>query len=268
MIDRDSQVIRLIPLAKGGAWIAAHSGHFRLVARGAARMVDFVQPGTGTTRQARLELGWETGIDPLLIPSVWEEVVLGSATNLEVSEKKAGALKEPDADASVTVNLPSIGQGGLPGGWNLRIKGRAVVATGVRELDLGHWPDAAELVRRGPVQALKEGDFSCSLLQATRNGRRISLRVRVVREASGPELESYQSWMVLNRLWLVDRLGELVRPTGQVLELQDGVQAEITYHLVLPVGTENRPRVIRYRTLTGIREEKLSFELKGLPAVP
>lgn len=268
VIDPAAQVIRLNPLGQGGVWIVAHSGPFRLVARGGARMVDFVRPREGLTRQVRLELGWEPGTDPLLLPSVWEEVTAQAGNRPEVSEKKTGASREPEVAGETVVPLPLTGQAGLPDGWNLRLKGKALVAAGVRELGLGNWPEVADLVRRGPIEGAKEGAFSCSLVQVARNGRRISLRVRVVREAGGPELESYQSWVVLNRLWLEDRLGEVIRPAGQVLELQDESRAEVTYHLVLPAGTENRPRVIRYRTLTGIREEKLSFELKGLPALP
>lgn len=266
VIDPASKVIRLDRLPAGGVWIAAHSGPFRLVARGGDRMVDFVRPKEAATRHIRLELGWEPGTEPLLVPTVWEEVEVQAGKRPVVCEKKTGAIREPQAVTETVVPLD--GHPDLPAGWTLRLKGKAVVAAGIREIGLGAWPEVADPAKLGPTQEAKKGAFSCSLVQVTRNGRRISLRVRVARDAGGPDLESYQSWVVLNRLWLEDRLGEVVRPTGQVLETQDESRAEVTYHVVLPAGTENRPRVIRYRTLTGLREEKLSFELNGLPALP
>jgi hypothetical protein len=268
VLDADGKVIRLAQLPTGGRWIASHSGPFRLVARGWSRSEDFANPGEGDTRTLRVELGWEPGMEPLLVPSVWDEILVSVDGKTTSVLKNSGALREPSTSGAMNVPLPVKDLAGLKTGWTLILKGKAIVPVAMRELRLGQWPDSGEELKRGPMEGAREGAMFCRLMGISRNGRRISLRVRVEREPGGPGLESYQSWVVLNRLWMEDRLGEVLKPVGQVLEQEDERSAEITYHVVLPEGTEKRPRVIRYRTLTGVREEKLTFEFKGLPALP
>ena len=268
VVNAAGKTIRLAPMATGGRWVAAHSGSFRLVAKGVGREEDFANPVEGTRRTLKVELGWETDTNPLLVPAVWEEVLIRSVDGQEWVEKVALGLREPDAQREMQVPLPSLKTAGLTEEWSAKLTGRVVLAQKMVEVGLGPLGDVFARVKRGSVVGAQEGAFACKLVAASKNGRRISLGVRVERDPAGPGLESYQSWVVLNRLWLVDKLGEEVRPIGQVLEREDERAAEVTYHLLLPEGTEARPREIRYRTLTGIRGETVQFQLKGLPALP
>lgn len=266
-VDEGTKVITLVPLGRGGQWCAAHSAGFRLIAKGGTRESNFQQPERGPDRYLRLELGWENDLEPLLVPSVWNGIYVRSEAGREKKWVGAGGLREPGTNREYSVHLSGLDES-LKQGWSIRLTGKAIVPTAIRALDLGEWPKVRESIQKKPEGVGKEGSFSCWLVGASQNGLRVSLRVRVEKDSGGPELESYQSWVVLNKLWMTDRLGEVARPVGQVLEKEDGKVAEVTYHLVFPEGTEKRPRVIHYRTLTGIREVDLDFDLKGLPALP
>lgn len=270
VINQTGKTIRLVSLPKGGRWIAAHSGSFRLVALRAIRTDDFSNPVGGIRRELLVELSWESATEPILVPAVWEKVGIKVTGKPVVSAIAARALVEPMAtQRQELVTMLSDTQGAsLPEGWSATLQGRAILPSGLIDLNLGTYPAVLGALRGGPLEVARKGQFACILLGVTRNGRRVSLRVRVERDPVGPGLESFQSWIVLNRLRLVDLVGGELTPIGQVLEREDDHAAEVTYHVLLPEGTENRPREIRYRTLTGLREESLHFDLAGLPAIP
>ena len=80
-------------------------------------------------------------------------------------------------------------------------------------------------------------------------------------EYHGVDLESYQSWVVFNRLQ--SKVGDLSRePFGYSIEGQDSTFAEVTYHLPAALPAD---ATLSYRALASMRKAPIRLEFKGIP---
>ena len=212
-------------------------------------------------RTVDIQLNWKTEKYPVLVSSSPFKVTFQSNSRPELTVTEGAALvpTETGLRHTWTVRLPGDWMPREP--WRCMVEGSSVVGDRFVDIPLGRVGDLIERLRLGPVEANKDGKFRCLILKLDRRGNRISVRIRVEIDSHGVELESYQSWVVFNRL--ESKVGDQVRePFGYSIEGQASSFAEVTYHL--PAGLPADAK-LSYRTLANLRKSPIRLDFKGIP---
>lgn len=212
-------------------------------------------------RLVDIQLDWKAGKFPVLVSSGPSKVIFHSNNRPESAFTVGTALvpTETGLRHTWTVRLPGDWMSREP--WRCMVEGASVVGDRFVDIPLGRVGDLIERLRHGPVEVIKDGKFRCLILKSDRRGNRVSVRIRVEIDSHGVDLESYQSWVVFNRLEA--SVGDQLRePFGYSIEAQASSFAEVTYHL--PAGLR-ADSMLSYRTLASLRESQIRLDFKGIP---
>ena len=213
------------------------------------------------SRFVDIQLNWKAGKVPVLVSSSPGKAVFQSqnSPDLTIAEGSSLVATENPMRHTWTVRLPENWISREP--WRCVLEGSSVVADRFIEIPLGRVGELMERLKLGPIEAAKKGQFRCLIGKMERRGNRTSIRIRVEIDSHGVDLESYQSWVVFNRLQ--SKVGDLSRePFGYSIEGQDSTFAEVTYHLPAALPAD---ATLSYRALASMRKAPIRLEFKGIP---
>lgn len=237
----------------------SYDGLFRIAVRRITASQDFE---TGTRRYlANLELAWQPDYRPLYVEMHSQSLSVedDQGRSLSVPNEGGGraAVQQPRA-AELEVALPAIPRavkriGRLNG--NLSVIGAATML----RFDFDRL-DTAEA---------QHGDVKVKLRKVTTKGDPWTVQVELLYPSGGPRFESYQSWLLHNQIFLVNKDGKRNLPsTGHSIEELKNDWAVVTYYFS---ETKDRARGIpgewkvEYWTPSRLVQTAVSFEFKDLP---
>lgn len=215
-----------------------------------------------TVRSIDIDLLWKTPLEPVLVSSQPVRFSLQAVGREPMVVASGSSLGTTDSPLRHGWTLA------VPSGWNLpdkpwacRVEGESIVARGKTTVTVGRLGDVLDRVQQGPVEVARDGAFRCLVQKIDKRAQRVSVRLRVEIDAGGVALESYQSWVVLNRFEVLAS-NRMRSPLGFAVESQGASFVEVTYHLpgALPLDA-----LMTYRSITGLKAAPIRLDFKDIP---
>ncbi len=247
----------------------SHSGVFRIAVKRLTAVRDLDSEAHYWI--LNLEIAWEPRFQPLFLDTPMDDLVVQDAKGVTLKNLPTGSGRTPVArplvtEAQVRVEAPERPTdkiGLLKGGFTVVGPSKMLTFT---------FDNLAPIDRRKPEQTLKQ----------TKEGVTVNLReLKVEPElwtfgflleypADGPEFESFESWLVNNKIFLVKKNGkeQFAENGGYEIDEQAGHKATLNYRFIedntLTLGKPADWKLI-YRTPGTIIKMPVKFEFKDLP---
>jgi hypothetical protein len=247
----------------------SYDGPFRFALKGTRASRDLE---TGASHYAAtIEAAWEPGLLPLFLET--------RPQGLRLIDDKGTALSGPDAGSSVApvdgrtsltfdVALPPLPRSAA----RVRLLEGTLSAVVPSKMLTFTFPTLGRLEKApagSPERAQTQDGVGCRITKVVLEKDRWSVQVSLDLPPGGKRLESYQSWVVNNEMWLEGKDGKTRLPGADYfLNSASSRRAVLTYHF----RDKGRPargkpedwRVV-YRTPVSIIEAPVKFAFKDVP---
>jgi hypothetical protein len=218
-----------------------------------------------------LEIAWEPRFQPLFLDTSMDDLVVQDAKGVSLTNLPSGSGRAPVTRPLVTETQVRVEAPERPTEKISLLKGSFTVV-GPSQMLTFTFDNLAPIDRRKPEQTLKQ----------TKEGVTVNLReLKVEPElwtfgflleypSDGPEFESFESWLVNNKIFLVKKNGKEQFPEngGYEIDEQAGHKATLNYRFIedntLTLGKPADWKLV-YRTPGTIIKVPVKFEFKDLP---
>jgi hypothetical protein len=245
----------------------SYSGAFRVAVKKINSSLD-LESGLNSY-SATLEVAWEPSLHPLFLETRPQGMVVKDGdVSLPVAEEGSSLAPVHGVIAeSFTVPLPTLPRStkriGLLQG-NLSALGPSKMLTfdfeALDKLDKG--------LKDGVVEKKEADGVSCRITRITLVADRWTVQVALDYPKGATKLESFQSWMVNNEIWLEDTEKNRLKSSSYLVESSSPRRAVISYHFTDEGKSKRglaRNWTVHYRTPASIIEMPFSFTFKDVP---
>ncbi len=247
--------------------LVSHDGPFRVAVKGIQGSLDF---DSGVNQYTlTLEVAWEPSLQPLFLETRAHDLVMKDDSGKMVPIADEGSSMAPvhGLIAEIfTIPLPA-----LPRTTKkiALLQGKLSVMAPSKMLAFSFATleqIEKELKENKPPQQMQDG-VTCSIGKAMLLRDRWTVQIRLDYPPGATKLESYQSWMVNNEIYLEDKDKKRLKPSGYLIESSSTRGAVLTYHFTdqekMPRGLPRNWRVV-YRTPASIVEVPFGFSFKDI----
>lgn len=245
-----------------------YSGLFRVQARRVVTSLDLGAEAHLCT--VHLEIAWEPRFQPLFLQTKPDSLV--------AQDDKGNALKAPDAgngraplsgpyftEVQLTLEAPRRAANSLS-----LFKGDLAVIGPGKMLEFT-FDKLAKVDKQAPADKLPaktQDGVTVKLREFTTESDLWTIGVLLEYPPGGPDFESFESWLVNNKAYLVSRAGRRFTDSGYEIDEQSGHRAVVTYRFAeendLVLGKPGDWKLV-YRTPGLMAKVPVHFEFKGLP---
>jgi hypothetical protein len=259
----------LVPRAGAGGTPVSYDGLFRCSLKRMVAARDFETGTHGCT--AQVEVAWEPTLEPLLLDGHPRQLVLKDAGRKTIPvTDEGGTLAPVDGKLALVVDaaLPALPRtvdriGLLEGRLTAVAPGKMVT------LSFGPLSQLSAAPADSPLRRKAVDGMSCAVSSVRIRSDSCTIQVTIDLPSGGPSLESYQSWVVNNAMYLEAPAQVRVPAASYVLEASTPRHAVVSYHFT---GKEARAALGRpaqwsvvYRTPTSLVELPVRFSFKDVP---
>jgi hypothetical protein len=261
-----SRVLRLTKRLASARPPVSYDGLFRTAIRKVTAARDLEAGTSACTIQ--LEVAWEPRLEPLLLEIPPHDIVLQDEHGRPLSVPADGrvqAFVDGRLAFSFDVSLPAVPRSahkiGLFAG-----KLSAVAPTAMSTLSFDNLTSLAGGEAALAARSRSEHGMTCTITKVNLFSDRGTVQVRLDLPSGGPSLESYQSWVVNNEMWLQRKDGSKRYPANYSPDSASARHAILSYHFT-DKDVLKRPAdwVVFYRTPAGLVEIPFSFSFKDVP---
>ncbi len=217
---------------------------------------------------AAIEIAWEAHLLPLYLETQPHNFKIVDEAGKGLPATAVGSNLAPvDGRTSFLLELPlpaldrsakKIGQ----------LQGTLKVIAPSRMLQLKFDPlDQLDVkVKAGTPATVTQDGMKCTIAKVVLNNDRWSVTVKLNYPPGGPELESYQSWVVNNEMTLesTDGKGKLLTSNSYSLDAANARNATVTYHFTAKNRGKPDEWNLLYRTPASIVELPFTFSFKDI----
>jgi hypothetical protein len=249
--------------------LLSYDGPFRFALKGVRASLDL--EGGASHYAASVQAAWEPSLLPLFLET--------RPQGLRLIDDKGNALSGPDAGSSVApvdgrtsltfdIALPSLPRSAA----RIRLLEGTLTAVVPSKMLTFTFPTLDRL-EKAPADAAERAQtqdgVGCRLGKVVLAKDRWTLQVSLDLPAGGKRLESYQSWVVNNEMWLEGKDGKTRLPSSDYfLNSASSRRAVLTYHF-RDKGRKARGKPedwrVVYRTPASVVEVPVKFSFKDVP---
>lgn len=244
----------------------SYDGPFRATLRKLSASRDLETGGTGLS--AAVEIAWEPHLEPLFLESHPRQITFTDGAGRAIPVSMEGSSLAPvdgKLAATIDVPLPAVPRsteriGKLAGALT------AIAPSKMLTLDFGPLDGLLAAKAGSPERQRAEAGTICTLTDLKRSTGRVTVQLHLKLPKGGPSLESYQSWVVNNEMFLQNEKGERRKSSGYFLEDSSSRAAVLSYHFTDKEALAH-PESWRlvYRTPASIVELSLRFSFADVP---
>ncbi len=260
------------------------SGKLRLVKRGTAPLLpvsydglfrssikkiiasrDFETGAQGLI--AQVEIAWEPHLEPLLLETQPQQMVLKNEEGKPVPVPLLGSTLAPvDGRTWFTLDvpLPALPRSATRIGL-LEGQLTAVAPSRMLTLEFGSLAQVDKAAPGGAERRRGDRDTGCTITNVKLDSSPCTVRVALELPPGGPVLESYQSWIVNNEMYVVNKAGKERRASSYVVQSSPPRRASISYHFTdAEVLARPEEWKVVYRMPASLVELPLKFTFKEI----
>jgi hypothetical protein len=266
-LHRSDGKIELFRRGTPGKVPVSYSAGFRIALQKLSTFRDFANSSEGCTMN--LEVAWDAGFEPFYLQTRPRNLVVRDDKGKVIDAKNLGSLwssVDRRRATSFEVTIPALPRTATR---ISSIKG-TLPARGPSRIHEFRWKDMSlEDLSKGKVtKSAGKGATTCSVESVELGARRWTVQVAVELPPTGPDLDSFETWYVNNRVYLQSRDGKKVLlPDRPVQQLADTKRAVIDYPFSDAKGMRGSAKdwVLVCQAPAGIIEVSIPFEFKDVP---
>jgi hypothetical protein len=211
-----------------------------------------------------LEVAWEPTFQPFYLETQPHDLVVHDERGRPVAAPQEGSsLTAVDGKSAqvIDVRLPGFPRGDRTIGL---LKGTLPVIGPTGMLTFT-FDTLEKLQADAAARAQKQGEVRCTLSKPKLERTRWTVQVTLEYPPGGPAFESYQSWVVNNRMVLRRADGSELQSTGSSVDSSSSRRAVVSYHFAVKPRQKPADWKVVYRTPASIVSVPIPFEFKDVP---
>ncbi len=260
--------IRLVHAEKTMPGLVSLSGPFRIALK---RITNNLDLETGNTQtRAFLEVAWEPRLQPFLLETRPQRLVVRDDRNRALAPIEAGSSVAPvDGRLSLVFEIllptPPRSQSRLP---LLEGELQAIGPSKMATFRFGTLDKLDAAGANAGARTQKENGLTCRITRLSLNADRWTVQLAVDTPPGGTKLESFQSWVIGNELVLQSTDGTRRQPSSHVVESVTERRAVVSYNFVpRPGGGLGNPGdwEVTYTSPVSVIAMPLTFRFRDVP---